>query len=41
MIHETTQENLMKAAADMKRFYDRHAGQEIEFDPGDKVFLDG
>ena len=40
-IHEMTQENLTKAAADMKRFYDRHAGQEIEFNPGDKVFLDG
>ena len=25
----------------MKRFYDRHAGQEIKYEEGDKVFLDG
>ncbi|THG99815.1 hypothetical protein EW145_g7191 [Phellinidium pouzarii] len=40
-VHALAQANLTKAAADMKQFYDRHAGQQIEFEPGAKVFLDG
>ncbi|THG99573.1 hypothetical protein EW145_g7239 [Phellinidium pouzarii] len=40
-IHALAQANLTKAAVDMKRFYDWHAGQQIEFEPGAKVFLDG
>ena len=40
-VHVTAQANLTKAAADMKRFYDKHADQETEFKAGDKVFLDG
>ncbi|THH03770.1 hypothetical protein EW145_g6019 [Phellinidium pouzarii] len=40
-IHALAQANLTKAAADMKRFYDQHAGQQIEFEPRAKVFLDG
>ncbi|THH01893.1 hypothetical protein EW145_g6834 [Phellinidium pouzarii] len=40
-IHALAQANLTKMAADMKWFYDWHAGQQIEFEPGAKVFLDG
>lgn len=40
-VHKTAESNLKKAADDMKRFYDRHAGQEPEYSAGDKVFLDG
>ena len=40
-VHVTAQANLTKAAADMKRFYDKHADQEAQFKAGDKVFLDG
>ncbi|THH03392.1 hypothetical protein EW145_g6289 [Phellinidium pouzarii] len=40
-VHALAQANLTKAAADMKQFYDWHAGQQIEFEPGAKVFLDG
>ena len=40
-VHALAQANLVKAAEDMKRFYDRHAGQEISYEKGSKVFLDG
>ena len=40
-VHSLAQTNLTRAAEDMKRFYDRHAGEEVEYQPGDKVFLDG
>ena len=40
-VHAQAQTNLNKAAEDMKRFYDRHASEELQFEPGQKVFLDG
>ena len=40
-LHNITKHNLQKAADDMKRFHDRHAGEPPVFDKGDKVFLDG
>ena len=39
--HALAQANLVKAADDMKRFHDRHAGEEVEYETGAKVFLDG
>ncbi|KAL5524985.1 hypothetical protein ACEPAF_8854 [Sanghuangporus sanghuang] len=40
-VHELTQGNLTQANEDMKCFYDRHAGQSITYEAGQKVFLDG
>lgn len=40
-IHSLAQANLVKAADDMKRYHDRHAGEEIIYEAGAKVFLDG
>lgn len=40
-IHDQAKSALIKAADDMKRFYDRHVGKLIEYATGDKVFLDG
>ena len=40
-VHALAQANLVKAAEDMKRFYDWHAGQEVTYEPGSMVFLDG
>ena len=39
--HALAQANLIKAAEDMKRFHDRHAGEEMVYEAGSKVFLDG
>lgn len=39
--HALAQANSTKAAEDMKQFYDRHAGEEVQYQAGDKVFLDG
>ena len=39
--HALAQANLVKAADDMKRFHDRHAGEEMVYEAGAKVFLDG
>ena len=39
--HALAKDNLKKAAEDMKRFHDRHAGEEPSYKQGTKVFLDG
>ena len=40
-IHKTAATALQKAAEDMKRFHNQHAGEEPSYKPGTKVFLDG
>ena len=40
-LHDIMKHNLQKVADDMKRFHDRHAGEEPSYKPGTKVFLDG
>ncbi|KAL5482962.1 hypothetical protein ACEPAI_9557 [Sanghuangporus weigelae] len=40
-VHKLAQANLVKANDDMKHFYDHHAGKVVEYEAGNKVFLDG
>ena len=40
-LHDIMKHNLQKAADDMKRFHDQHAGDLSVFNKGNKVFLDG
>ncbi|KAL5537296.1 hypothetical protein ACEPAF_1119 [Sanghuangporus sanghuang] len=40
-VHELTQGNLTQANEEMKCFYDCHAGKSINYEAGQKVFLDG
>ena len=39
-LQKNTEESLLKAAEDMKKFYDRHRNKTPEFNVGDKVLLD-
>ncbi|OCB89101.1 hypothetical protein A7U60_g3700 [Sanghuangporus baumii] len=40
-VHELAQSNLNQANEDMKQFYDCHAGKSVDYEAGQKVFLDG
>ncbi|OCB89451.1 hypothetical protein A7U60_g3340 [Sanghuangporus baumii] len=40
-VHELAQGNLTQANEDMKCFYDHHAGKSVNYEAGQKVFLDG